>query len=94
MALPLRRRRLEVCELLVSEGGPHFSLALDIISLLRLPAVRIYASAAASLAERQRNRHLTEKLIPEIKFNLTDQDLDEVSQRGRGTCHLILCHPS
>ncbi|CAI5529604.1 unnamed protein product [Closterium sp. Naga37s-1] len=69
------RRRVEVTEFLVER---EFDLALEVINFLHLPAVQIYASVAASLAEKQQHRVLFEGLMDRIKYMLPPADMDEV----------------
>ncbi|CAI5531246.1 unnamed protein product [Closterium sp. Naga37s-1] len=69
------KRRVEVTEFLVER---EFDLALEVINFLHLPAVQIYASVAASLAEKQQHRVLFEGLMDRIKYMLPPADMDEV----------------
>ncbi|MCO5594323.1 hypothetical protein L7F22_048353 [Adiantum nelumboides] len=68
------KRRLEVVEALAER---NFDLAFQIIYDFGLPPVQIYATVAASLAERKKGNQLTE-LLKNIKATISDDDLDQV----------------
>ncbi|CAI5499489.1 unnamed protein product [Closterium sp. Naga37s-1] len=69
------KRRVVETEFLVER---EFDLALEVIDFLHLQAVQIYASVAASLAEKQQHRVLFEGLMDRIKYMLPPADMDEV----------------
>ncbi|KAI0493860.1 hypothetical protein KFK09_023985 [Dendrobium nobile] len=68
------RRRCVVAETLAEK---HFDLAFQVIYQFNLPAVDIYASVAASLAERKRGGQLTE-FLRNIKGTIDEDDWDQV----------------
>jgi len=68
------KRRCDVAEKLVEK---NFDLAFQIIYEFNLTAVHIYASVAASLAERKKGNQLTE-LMRNIKGTIEDDDWDQV----------------
>ncbi|XP_020586811.1 LOW QUALITY PROTEIN: uncharacterized protein LOC110029039 [Phalaenopsis equestris] len=68
------RRRCVVAETLAEK---HFDLAFKVIYQFNLPAVDIYASVAASLAERKRGGQLTE-FLRNIKGTIDEDDWDQV----------------
>ncbi|XP_054798123.1 uncharacterized protein LOC129303101 isoform X2 [Prosopis cineraria] len=68
------RRRCKIAEILVEK---NFDLAFQVIYEFNLPAVDIYASVAASLAERKRGSQLTE-FFKNIKGTIDDDDWDQV----------------
>ncbi|KHN10285.1 hypothetical protein glysoja_017889, partial [Glycine soja] len=67
------RRRCKIAEVLVEK---NFDLAFLLIYEFNLPAVDIYASVAASLAERKRGSQLTE-FFRNIKGTIDDDDWDQ-----------------
>ncbi|KAG5034279.1 hypothetical protein JHK85_009584 [Glycine max] len=69
-----RIRRCKIAEVLVEK---NFDLAFLLIYEFNLPAVDIYASVAASLAERKRGSQLTE-FFRNIKGTIDDDDWDQV----------------
>ncbi|CAI6001612.1 unnamed protein product [Closterium sp. NIES-64] len=81
------KRCVEVTEFLVEREfdlalkapsrSDRVNLALQVINFLHLPAVQIYASVAALLAEKQQHRVLFEGLMDRIKYMLPPADMDE-----------------
>ncbi|KAI5422784.1 hypothetical protein KIW84_045989 [Lathyrus oleraceus] len=68
------RRRSQIAEVLVEK---NFDLAFQVIYEFNLPVVDIYASVAASLAERKGGSQLT-KFFRNIKGTVDDDDWDQV----------------